>query len=278
MKKYITLILSLFFATSIFCQNVDTAIINLSRRSSLKIIAYDKSGDGSVGTGFFVKVQGDVFVLTCLHVTSKIIATPTRVDIINFDNIRGITWNGDTINLSHVPIEKDKVFGLDNLVRDFEILKTKKLPKGISTLSISQNSNEIFPGETIYFSGYPIDLPLLSHTGLISGTDIDTSGIYIQSAINNGNSGGALLNSKGNVIGMINKKFYKPFMDFDNFLKDLEKPNTGTVSFGQLDKDGKVIISGGTDFNYDLVKTLKSSLNTGIGGATNIKYVRKYLH
>lgn len=279
--KYLLFIAQFFIINQLYCQNIDTAIINLSRKSTLKIIAYDTTiNGGKYGTGFFVKASNITYVITCLHVIKKDISENV-IGILK--TIKGITYNGDTIDLNFQAV--GGVFPKDYLSYDYAILKCDNYPKNISTLSISSNNKGLFVGESIYFSGYPISCPMLSHTGTISGFSNDSSQIFIQFSINVGNSGGALLNSKGYVIGIMDFKNLQLSLDFDKYLKTislmLASGQAGfsynvNVDYGNGNKYD--IEMEGEHFNYNLIKTLEDNLNTGIGGAINAKYIRKYLY
>lgn len=96
--------------------------------------------------------------------------------------------------------------------RDMAILKTKSLDalKEIQPLKIGKSS-DLKVGQDVYVLGYPFGLPLTMTKGIVSGLNrkMDTfrqaevdGCIQIDSAVNPGNSGGALLNSRGELVGM----------------------------------------------------------------------------
>jgi len=73
------------------------------------------------------------------------------------------------------------------------------------------SSADLKVGQDVYTLGYPFALPLTMTRGIVSGLnrrvcvgdDIDMHGcIQIDSAVNPGSSGGAVLNSRGELIGM----------------------------------------------------------------------------
>jgi len=49
-------------------------------------------------------------------------------------------------------------------------------------------------------------------------------------------------------------------------------------AFGGSSQDSNMDEIAGSDYNGKLIRTLEDNLNTGIGGAINIKYARKSLY
>lgn len=254
------------------CQNMDTSIVNLSRRSTLKIIAYDQSGNGETGTGFFVKIGNTILVITNLHVIVRTTIIENRPRTTTLENIRGITYYGDTIKLVFKS-SKEGIIPDDYVRYDYATL-IGNIPSSMSALDLSFDNKLFYVGQKIYFSGYPIDCPLLTHSGVISGFTNDSVAIYIEASINSGNSGGALINDKGKVVGIVT---FKQTFNFNNDLNKL-KNSGSSVAIGVNDKDGNKMNLAGTDFNINLYQILNKYLNTGIGGAINIKFLRKTLY
>src|ERR1051325_530599 len=273
--KYFLLICFSLFIDIIHSQ--DTTIINKSRKATVKIIAYNNKNYLHYGTGFFVKSSGQIFVLTCLHVIDTNIIQKEKVMAATLTNIKCITWSGDTIDLIFATINKG-IIPADYMKYDYSILKSNvPLQKyNIETLSLERKKS--FVGENIYFSGYPFGFPsMLTHTGVLSGFDNDSSCIYLQSSINEGNSGGALLNSNGNVIGIIDFKITGIPNSFNEYKKDLQQTiNEGNnLSMYTYNSSGKRVNSSSIMSNLQLASIIETSINTGIGGAINIKYAFK---
>lgn len=137
------------------------------------------------GSGFFI--DGNGTAVTNYHV----------IDGINSAKVR--LCDGKTYAV-------DKIVGLDS-ARDIAIIhvdisKSKAVKLG--------NSNRIKVGESVYAIGYPESFTLGSQDstftqGIISKVAYEVEGVnYIQSTVDitNGNSGGVLVNSKGQVIGI----------------------------------------------------------------------------
>ncbi len=125
------------------------------------------------------------------------------------------------------------------------------------------NSDDLVLGEKAITLGYPLGLGLSASGGMISGldkeltTELSNGGtapitlIQTDAAINNGNSGGPLLNSKGEVVGITSSKigganvdsvgFAIPITDAMPILDDLM--NKGYVSTPKIGITGTDISS-----------------------------------
>ena len=68
-----------------------------------------------------------------------------------------------------------------------------------------ENSDSVEQGDKVYAIGYPLGLSNTLSDGIVSARYVDkgVDTLQITAAISPGSSGGALLNSKGNVIGVI---------------------------------------------------------------------------
>jgi len=102
----------------------------------------------------------------------------------------------------------------------------------------------------------------------ISGVDINGSIICIQAPINKGNSGGALLSSDGNVLGVISMREGGISKGLDDLSKHIEITS----------KQGSVQIMGVDPLQSirAIISTLDTYISTGIGYAIHIKYLREY--
>ncbi len=100
--------------------------------------------------------------------------------------------------------------GVDIIIRDEEhdlALLSFSPDKKRKPLTLAKNLN-VREGTPAAFSGYPLGLKnLTTHQGIISGVTKDPVGIVtysIDGTVNPGNSGCPLMNSNGDVIGIIN--------------------------------------------------------------------------
>jgi S1-C subfamily serine protease len=104
-------------------------------------------------------------------------------------------------------------------------------------------------GDKVVFAGLPQGLEKASvFPGMVSATGTDLISrprcelIQIAGMINNGNSGGPLLNSSGDVLGVITAKYVPLLTNIDKLMLDLEKiPQfPREVGIGQVDFAGFV--------------------------------------
>ncbi len=171
--------------------------------SVVVVESYVKNQLYATGTGFVYKVDGDKgFILTNNHV------------IENADEIKVVFTNNER--------EKVDLVGNDSY-SDVALLAVDK-EEVISVAEIG-SSEDLKIGDTAFAVGAPLDSSIYAWTttrGIISGKNRNvevttaTNGFYSNSyvmevlqtdaAINNGNSGGPLCNSNGQVIGITNMK------------------------------------------------------------------------
>ena len=168
-------------------------IFEKNSNSIVKIIISSCFGDtGGIGSGIVLNKDG--YILTNAHVVSCLDFNPKiSVCIYNDD---------DTSSLVDA-----KLVGVDSTT-DLAVIKVKK--DGLIPAKFG-NSNNIKPGQPVFTMGFPLglsDKPSIT-SGIVSGTDIcinrdvwSTKFIQTDAAINSGNSGGALLNNSGEVIGI----------------------------------------------------------------------------
>lgn len=151
----------------------------------------------SIGSGIIFRVQGDTaYVVTNHHVASA----AEKLEIVLSNGVK----------------KKAELIGSD-AISDLAVLKTDA--KGIETVAVFGRSSDLQPGETAIAIGNPLGLGyahtttagIISAKGLrsipvsLSGNGIldwEMEVIQIDAAINSGNSGGALVNIKGEVIGI----------------------------------------------------------------------------
>lgn len=179
------------------------------------------------GTGFFYKVEGNkAYILTNFHVVNK----QEKVYIILTD--------GEKIEA--------KVVGSDQF-NDVAVMSVDA--KHAKQVAIIGDSEESRLGDTVFTVGAPLDNKYSGTVtrGVISGKDrlidVNTTSIFsadymmrviqTDASINSGNSGGPLVNSNGEVIGINSSKlvssgvegmgFAIPIEDAIQFAKVLEK-------------------------------------------------------
>jgi len=226
------------------------------------IPAKDETGkeifDGK-GSGFLVSSEGHV--VTCSHVIENLQTPYVAFELGNFQ----LSYYRTTI------INDD---GKEN--KDFAILKIDQID--ISTLPTPLklgNISGVEVGNEALFFGYPLKvIKITVHKAMLSaiGADIlmpNVNILQIDGSVNNGNSGGPLVDLNGNVIGIITKKY----SEFDRMLSGILAlgPMKG-VSIG----NSKRSLDVGETF-YKILTLMKSHVNVGIGHAFSIEYAKNKL-
>ena len=153
----------------------------------------------SIGSGVIFREDG--YILTNNHVVEYALAYKTN-------NVKNSIWSKFEINVV-LPSEKEEVYAARVVARDPEkdlaILKIEKTD--LIPIEFG-NSDELRIGEIAIAVGCPVRKELMGTVtqGVISGLDRDLGKsknlIQIDTAISPGNSGGALVNSKGQLVGI----------------------------------------------------------------------------
>jgi S1-C subfamily serine protease len=144
--------------------------------------------DGSLGTG--VVIMEDGTILTNYHV----IAGSDRVEVIFYD--------GTKADAKVVAVHPHN---------DLAILKPEKLPDDLLPATLG-SSAQLKYGEEVVAVGFPFGIGPSVTAGVVSGLRREFTGengaqlrnlIQFDAAINQGNSGGPLINSAGEVVGIV---------------------------------------------------------------------------
>jgi Tfp pilus assembly protein PilF len=183
MKKIILSLIFLFITGKSFAQDLTSEqIFNLYKDAVVIINAYGFDGTKS-GSGSAVIVKDKNLIVTNFHILSG----NEKIEII-----------------THKDTLKDpEIVGVD-IDRDVLLLK---LPHtDYQTIQIA-NSDDVKPGQKVYAIGNPMGLENTISEGLVSGirdsvTDIKMKFIQISASLSPGSSGGAVINSKGELIGI----------------------------------------------------------------------------
>ena len=186
----------------------------------LMIRNYQNNEVASTGTGFVYKIDGDnAYVMTNQHVVD------------NADKITLITSNDEEID--------GEVLGGDSYV-DIAIIKIKKYD-GIKALQLGNSENAKL-GDLVFTIGSPLgyeyrgsvstghlagkDRMVSVSTGNTSSSDWVMKVLQTDAAINPGNSGGPLMNTNGEVIGVISMKFVQTEVEGMGFAIPIEYVNS----------------------------------------------------
>jgi len=150
-----------------------------------------------IKTGFFPDGSGVIFddeghVITNLHVLNNSIKLKQKL-LVEF-------YDGSNHEVEIIGIDRDN---------DLAVLKLVEKTANISPIQRKRKIEDINIGETVYAIGNPQGLGQSVSMGIISAIGrkfINKEGSFIQTdaSINPGNSGGALVDSNGNLLGVIN--------------------------------------------------------------------------
>lgn len=118
---------------------------------------------------------------------------------------------------------------------DLALLKISGISKNDYYVGKAGDSDKVKVGETVYVIGSPMRIPNSVTKGIVSklhwrhGLMAVEDYIQVDAAVNRGNSGGVLLNDRGELIGIINSKNFRAegigyaipvnFLDLSSFLK-----------------------------------------------------------
>lgn len=177
-------------------QNVLPSIVGIEIEYSVNSF-FGRSNETATGSGIIISEDG--YIMTNNHVISGTSASSSYYQVSDATSIKVTLYNDET--------QYDaKIVGKDDQT-DLAVIKIEKTGLTKATLG---NSDEVRVGEFAMAVGCPLGLNTTVTSGIISAVnrEITTSDgskyltIQTDAAINSGNSGGALVNSKGEVIGI----------------------------------------------------------------------------
>lgn len=118
-------------------------------------------------------------------------------------------------------------------------------------------------GMPVLFSGYPLSIDsLTTHQGILSAVTTDAVGVttyLIDGTVNSGNSGCPLMNSAGEVIGVVNAKSREK----SDLLSKVEGMPAGAISLHNIDL-------------VEIYKAIISNVQLGIGFAVPASYIPEH--
>jgi len=158
---------------------------------------YGMTGGTTTATGSGVIISDDGYILTNNHVVASNTSS-SYYQVSQATNI-SVTLYGDETEY------EAKIIGTDEKT-DLAVLKIEKT--GLKAAELG-DSSKIKVGEFAMAIGNPLNMPSTVTTGVISATDrkitsdnVTYKVIQTDAAINSGNSGGALINAEGKIIGI----------------------------------------------------------------------------
>ncbi len=222
MKKIITTIaIILAFCTPAFAQNYDNdelININVYEKISPAIVSVvAQLNDGvSEGTGCIITTDGQI--LTGWHVVEG----AKTIDI--------TTTEGKTYKAKLIAKMSDK--------KDLAIIKIETKEE-LPTVSFG-DSEEVKVGQKVLTIGNPFGFSNTLTQGIISRIDYVKNRFQTDAAINPGCSGGPVLNSTGEVIG-ISQSIYNPDHNISNIGIGFAIPSNEAVKFIASQKGNKAL-------------------------------------
>jgi len=148
--------------------------IKTSRGSAVYVSPIDSSGHG---TGTYVKIDDNFFVITAKHVTD--------------DNKEYLVNAGSVSSLAH------KIY--ESKSKDISVLQVARI-KTLRPINLDAACT-LTAGETVYFSGFPSHYSLMTTRAFIAGGDKRTK--YLQGLAWFGSSGSGVINKKNELCGVV---------------------------------------------------------------------------
>lgn len=214
MKKQLVLICSLLLISGGYTpamQNYEPdEKINISvyEKISPAIVAIDAQVPDGVSAGTGCVVTSDGLILTGSHVVEK----ATQIDV--------TTYNGQTYKARFIAqMAKNK---------DLALIKIEP-KRPLNTVSFA-DSESVKVGQKVLSIGNPFGFSNTLTQGIISRIDYVKNRFQTDAAINPGCSGGPLLNSTGQVIG-ISQSIYNPDHNISNIGIGFAIPSNEAIKF-----------------------------------------------
>ena len=166
-----------------FADTLESVLPSVVRIGSLDTNADGKLALAGIGSGAVIDAEKG-YVVTNAHVVTG--------------------GKGFLINVPDGRVVKARLVGLDTPT-DIAVLQADDLRVDAVTLA---NSDKLRVGDVVFAVGYPLGLDQSLSLGVISGLGRTASGgslqdfIQTDAAINSGNSGGPLLDSRGRLVGI----------------------------------------------------------------------------
>lgn len=191
--------------------------ISVYEKISPAIVAIDAQVPDGVSAGTGCVVTSDGLILTGSHVVDK----ATQIDV--------TTHNGQTYRAKFVA----------QMGKNNDLALVKIIPKKpLQTVSFG-DSEEVKVGQRVLTIGNPFGFSNTLTQGIISRIDYVKNRFQTDAAINPGCSGGPLLNTTGEVIG-ISQSIYNPDHNISNIGIGFAIPSNEAIKFiATVDKNKK---------------------------------------
>ena len=212
MKKLILILIMLFGITPTLAQvryqPEEQTAITVYEKISPAIVAIEAQLEDGISAGTGCIVSNDGLILTGYHVVEG----AKEIDI--------TTANGQTYKAKFVANMENK--------KDLALLKIEAKER-FSTVSFA-DSEDVKVGQRVLSIGNPFGFSNTLTQGIISRIDYSKNRFQTDAAINPGCSGGPLLNSSGEVIG-ISQSIYNPDNNISNIGIGFAIPSNEAVKF-----------------------------------------------
>jgi S1-C subfamily serine protease len=181
-----------------YSQGVVEIIATFSNGGQQQFFGPSGGTQKALGSGFVVTSDG--YILTNAHVVSENSQTVKTVQVV----FKGTGTDTQTKTVTGT------VVGADN-TSDVALIKVDPAKVGTLDPIPLGNSDNVQPGESVVAIGNPLGYDFSITSGIVSATrrNLDSpngstisNGIQTDAAINEGNSGGPLINASGQVIGI----------------------------------------------------------------------------
>jgi S1-C subfamily serine protease len=264
-RRSLALVVAAVVATAIISSHLygaDMSVIELSRSSCVRV---ESRAGKSKGTGFLVSER---HVLTCFHVVAKITQQGSNTTWAVFPDLKVVLDDGQEIDAVCVSLPNQKE--LDPLQYDFAFLELKEKPnKPHKIVPLPFTISLPAVGSDILFSGDPLQTPaMVTHQGFVSGIDPAGQIICLQAPVNKGNSGGAVINSSGFAVAIVNAREGGISVGLDELREQIAVTSQqGSVQLMGVDPLQSI---------RAIINTLDTYISTGIGYGVGIRYACNY--
>jgi len=192
MKKYLILIFGLLIATSIFAGSLNKETVERVKKATVFILMESTNNTSVINpigrgtcSGFVINDKG--YIVTNYHCVHN----ATRLKLAFYDKD---DWN----------VYEVKIIGIDPLA-DVAVIHIPSRKKPLPYLKWSLE--EPWDGMDVFAVGHPFGMAWTISKGIISSNKRTVRSPYVRflqtdTAINTGNSGGPLVNTAGNVVGI----------------------------------------------------------------------------
>ncbi len=238
-------------------------LLAVSRSSAVQV---QSNGGRSRGSGAFV---GEQSILTCFHVVAAWTRESDQVRFSIAQDVQVVLPGGEVISAEVItaPTDSDP----SPLEHDFAVLRLKTKPRAAKTvLKLATEKDTPSVGDTVVFSGYPLNAPgLVTLRGMVAGFDATSALMFVQAPINKGNSGGALLDTSSRLLGIVSMREGGVSAGLDQLRATArQSAASGTITFMGVDT---------VKATADMIDTIDQYISTGLGYVRSIKFARAYL-